>query len=502
MAMADKKERSCGFILIVEDDRATSELEVQRLQPLGLEIRQAATAEEAVGILSADTPELMLLDYSLPGTNALELLKRLKESAITVPQFLMVTGRGGETVAVESMKSGASDYIIKNSDFLENLLPAAKKALEKAALLAELEAAQAALRESEEKYRLVVDNSGEAIIVLQDGIFRFVNPATLTLLGFSEQELGATPFPSVINPADRPMVVDRYQRMQRGEIVPPHYAFRAITKAGNTIVVEITAARIAWDGRPAILALLGDVTARRKEEEALKEAAEMKSKFASMVSHELRSPLTAVILGVSIVLEEAKGLSARDRTLLGLANENAGRLVRLINNVLDFQKMKAGKMPAAILENNIGDVVLGITGAMDLLAKQKGLALITEISPGLPSAKFDKDKISQVLTNLLSNAIAHTEKGTISVRAGYECDALHVSVSDTGIGIRAEDLAKLFQPFSQLEGECGRKTGGSGLGLAISREIILAHKGEIWAESEEGKGAAFHFTLPATRGGG
>ncbi len=500
--MPDKKERGGGFILIVEDDRGTSELEAQRLQPLGIEIRRAATAEEAVGILSADTPELMLLDYSLPGTNALELLKRLRESSIAVPQFLIVTGRGGETVAVESMKSGASDYIIKNSDFLENLLPAAKKALEKAALLAELEAAQTALRESEEKYRLVVDNAVEAIIVVQDGLLRFVNPAIMSMLGFSEREIKAAPFPSIIHPDDRALVVDSYQKRLQGEAVPAHYTFRAITKAGNTIVLEITAARIAWDGRPAILALLGDVTSRRKEEEALKEAAEMKSKFASMVSHELRSPLTAVILGVSIVLEEAGGLSARDRTLLGLANENAGRLVRLINNVLDFQKMKAGKMPAAILENNIGDVVSGITGAMDLLAKQKGLALITEISPGLPGAKFDKDKISQVLTNLLSNAIAHTEKGTISVCACYEGDALHVSVRDTGIGIKAGDLPKLFQPFSQLEGECGRKTGGTGLGLAISREIILAHKGEIWAESEEGKGAAFHFTLPVMRGGG
>ena len=336
--MAGKKTRSGGFLLIVEDDLGTSELEAQRLGPLGLGILRAATAEEAIDILKSNTPELMLLDYSLPGTNALELLKRLRESAITVPQFLMVTGRGGETVAVESMKSGASDYIIKNSDFLENLLPAARKALEKAALLTELEATQTALRESEEKYRLVVDNSGEAIVVLQDGMFRFVNPAILALLGFSEQELKATPFSSVIHPADRPMVVDRYQRRQRGEIVPSHYTFKAITKAGNTIVVEITAARIAWGGRVATLALLADITERKREDEALKEAAEIKSKFASMVSHELRSPLTAIIIGISLVLEKASGLRTKDRALLGLANENAGRLVRLVNNVLDFQK--------------------------------------------------------------------------------------------------------------------------------------------------------------------
>lgn len=130
------------FILIVEDDPGTSELETRRLESLGLQIRLASTADETIRILKSDTPELMLLDYSLAGSNAIELVKKLRGSKITVPPFLMVTGRGDETVAVETMKAGASDYIIKNSDFLDNLLPAARKALEKAALKAELETAQ------------------------------------------------------------------------------------------------------------------------------------------------------------------------------------------------------------------------------------------------------------------------------------------------------------------------------------------------------------------------
>ncbi len=500
--MAGKTNRSEGYILIVDDERGTSELAAQRLEPLGLKLRRAANAEEASAMLKTDTPELMLLDYSLPGTNAVALLERLRKDAVPVPPFLIITGHGDETVAVNSMKAGALDYMVKDSAFLENLFPTVKKTLEKAALQLKLKTAQKKLRESEEKYRMVVDNASEAVMVAQDGMFRLFNPALAAILGFSEQELKAMPFSAVIHPADRAMVVGRYQKRLEGETPPSRYTFRAVTKAGNTVLVEITAVRLVWDGRPAILALMDNVTERRKAEGVLAEAAEAKAKFASMVSHELRSPLTSIMLGVGLVLDEAAGLSEKHRALLGLVNDNARRLGRLINNVLDFQKIKAGKMTVDLSENNICDLILSVTRSMALLAKKKGLELTTEMSAGLPGAKFDRDKICQVLMNLLSNAIAHTEKGGIAVHAGFESDMLHVSVRDTGNGIKAADLSRLFQAFEQLGRGNERKIGGTGLGLAISKEIIQAHNGKIWAESEPEKGSVFHFTLPVTQCGG
>ena len=136
------------------------------------------------------------------------------------------------------------------------------------------------------------------------------------------------------------------------------------------------------------------------------------------------------------------------------------------------------------------------------LAKNKGLTLTPDLAPGLPLARFDKDRIIQVLTNLLSNAIEHSQKGGVTVHAGCEGDKLHISVRDTGHGIKAEHLPRLFQVFEQLEHKGIRKAGGTGLGLAISKEIILAHNGHIWAESEPGKGSVFHFTLPIAQMGG
>lgn len=144
-----------SFILIVEDDQGTSELEAQRLGPLGLEIRRSSTPDETVALLKSARPELAVLDYSLPGMNALQLIARLKDEAVPLPPFILVTGRGDEAVAVESMKAGALDYIVKDAFFLENLLPTAKKALEKSALQLKLRKAEEGLRKNLRLYNFL-----------------------------------------------------------------------------------------------------------------------------------------------------------------------------------------------------------------------------------------------------------------------------------------------------------------------------------------------------------
>ena len=250
-----------------------------------------------------------------------------------------------------------------------------------------------------------------------------------------------------------------------------------------------------------IAANIGAALMRKRAEQALKETAETKSRFASMVSHELRSPLTAVSLGVRLILDEPGGMSDEHKKLLALVLDNTNRLGRLINNVLDFQKMAAGKMTFNLLENDINGLVRTTAWSMGILAKNKGLDLAVEINDAIPAVKFDKDRLTQVITNLLANAIAHTEKGIITVSAGYESDRLHIAVRDTGRGIKAEDLPRLFQAFEQLGGGGENRLSGTGLGLAIAKEIILAHHGKIWAESEPGKGSVFHFTLPVEQRG-
>jgi len=230
----------------------------------------------------------------------------------------------------------------------------------------------------------------------------------------------------------------------------------------------------------------------------LEQALKVKSDFVSMVSHELRTPLTAIKEGIALVLDETAGAVNKDqKEFLDIAKRNVDRLARLINAVLDMQKIESGKMSFDMRENDINEVIREAGKTMSSMAKEKRLDLTVNLAEGLPKVRLDKDRIIQVLTNLVSNAIKFTEKGGITIfsEKGYNC--IQVSVRDTGPGIEQENLPRLFQRFEQLERGIGRKTGGTGLGLAISKEIIEAHGGKIWAESKAGAGAVFSFTLPA-----
>lgn len=240
-----------------------------------------------------------------------------------------------------------------------------------------------------------------------------------------------------------------------------------------------------------------DIAERKRAEKELRETMEIKSEFTSMVSHQLRTPLTAIKEGIGIVLDgEAGVINEEQKDFLDIAKRNVDRLARVINDILDFQKLDAGRAVFNMQENDMNKVVKQIQQAMTPLVKEKGLNLITELDENLPMVRFDEDKIVQVLMNIVNNAIKFTEKGSITVTTNKEDNAIHVAVQDTGVGIKGEDMTRLFHKFEQLAQGKGKRTGGTGLGLAISKEIMEKHRGKIWAESELGKGTTFHFTLP------
>jgi signal transduction histidine kinase len=212
-----------------------------------------------------------------------------------------------------------------------------------------------------------------------------------------------------------------------------------------------------------------------------------------MVAHELRTPLSVIKEGVSVVLDKIVGSINEDqRKYLDIVKNNVDRLSRLINSVLDFQALESGKMEFKICENNINEAVKEIRNALLPMADKKNLELVCRFDEGLPLVKFDRDKIVQVLTNLANNAIKFTDRGSVTITTGKGENFIQVIVKDTGPGIKEEDMPRLFQQYTQLQ----RKVGGTGLGLSICRQIIEAHNGKIWAESEFGKGASFYFLLP------
>lgn len=241
-----------------------------------------------------------------------------------------------------------------------------------------------------------------------------------------------------------------------------------------------------------------DITEVKKAQDRAREAVEAKSRFVSTASHELRTPLTAIKEGINLVYSGMTGeLNDEQKEFLEIAKRNVDRLARLINNVLDFQKISAGRMNFVIKPNNINEVVKQIEETMQPWVRDKGLKLEVELDEHIEEFGFDSDKIIQVLTNLVNNAIKFTDHGKIKLSTIKEGKKAVVSVEDTGLGIKYENIPKLFREFQQFEtADHNRKTGGTGLGLAICKKIIEGHNGKIWATSEFGVGTTFCFQLP------
>ncbi|MDY0355263.1 MAG: PAS domain S-box protein [Sedimentisphaerales bacterium] len=254
---------------------------------------------------------------------------------------------------------------------------------------------------------------------------------------------------------------------------------------------------VAIDSGRFVVVAIDDITDRKRAEEELKEAVEMKSQFISTVSHELRTPLTSMKEAVTIVLSGEAGRIKKDQAhFLDIAKRNINRLSRLINDVLDFQRLDAGNMTFHMQEGALDRTVEDAYNTMQPFAAKRGVHLIAEIEPGLPPITFDSDRIVQVVTNLVSNGIKFTPKGgSIRVRVHRRGEHILIQVSDTGLGIPREALPRIFERFYRVR-RPGKEIQGTGLGLPIVSRIINSHGGRIDVESEPDKGTTFTVSLP------
>jgi PAS domain S-box-containing protein len=244
----------------------------------------------------------------------------------------------------------------------------------------------------------------------------------------------------------------------------------------------------------ASLVSFQDISARKQAEVAIVKLAKVKSKFTSVVSHELRSPLATIKEATNLVLEGVLGpVNNEQKDMLSTAKTNIDRLSRLVNDVLTYQKMDTGKMLYDFQKNAVNEVVREASKSAVLFAGERKKDLVVELGENLPEIIFDKDKILQVMVNLIANGIKYSESGPVVIKTCLKNSEIQFSVQDSGQGVLTEETDEIFKPFSHGK---GRKKGGTGLGLAISKEIVLAHQGRIWVESEIGKGSTFHFTLP------
>jgi signal transduction histidine kinase/DNA-binding response OmpR family regulator len=226
-------------------------------------------------------------------------------------------------------------------------------------------------------------------------------------------------------------------------------------------------------------------------------ASRHKSQFLANMSHELRTPLNAVLSFTELILDGVYGETpAKMRDVLDRIQRNGKHLLGLINDVLDLSKIEAGQLTLALAEYSMQDVVANVQVAVESLAREKEIAFKVETAPDLPRAHGDERKLTQVLLNLVGNAIKFTDRGEVAIRASAGNGSITVSVKDSGPGISETDQARIFQEFQQAETAETRHKGGTGLGLTISRRIVELHGGRIWVESRLGHGSTFSFTVP------
>jgi signal transduction histidine kinase len=229
----------------------------------------------------------------------------------------------------------------------------------------------------------------------------------------------------------------------------------------------------------------------------LEGASRHKSAFLANMSHELRTPLNAVLGYTELILDQIYGeVPDKIREVLERVQSSGRHLLGLINDVLDLSKIEAGQLTLSLNDYSMADVVQTVVTAVESLAAEKNLTLRMAVPPDLPHGKGDERRITQVLLNLVGNAIKFTEAGEVAIRAMVSDGQFLVAVSDTGPGISEQDQQRIFEEFQQGDGSSTRPKGGTGLGLSIAKRIIEMHGGRMWVESSVGKGSTFSFALP------
>jgi polar amino acid transport system substrate-binding protein len=336
-----------------------------------------------------------------------------------------------------------------------------------------------------------------------DGFFKQVNPAFEKTLGYSQEELLEPTFFDFIHPDDQEAAMTILQQLIGGGVTN-NLQLRFKTKSGDWRWLSWTAVSIPRNSR--IYATARDITDDKKVAEQLavakqkaEEASVAKSEFLAQMSHEIRTPIN-IVIGMSELILDTK-MDREQQNYLKMITESANSLLQIINDILDFSKIEAGKLEIETIDFSLRDSLTGTIHTLALAAQTKGLEIAWHVPSDVPDKLIgDPGRIRQVVTNLVSNAIKFTESGEVLLNVVKMNDTdlettLRFSVKDTGIGIPPEKQQRIFEAFEQSDSFTTRKYGGTGLGLSISSRLIQLMGGNIWLESEPGKGSTFHFSI-------
>jgi PAS domain S-box-containing protein len=488
-------------ILLLEPSAPDADRTCAALAGAGLvcAVERVETREEFTAALDRVRPALVLADDSAPGFSGLEALEVAQAFRPGAP-FVFVSGAPGEEAAVEALKRGAADYVLKGG--LHRLGPAVRQALDGARERAERRRSEAALRDSEEHFRRLADLTPQVVWIMDAaGGLEYVNQRWRDLTG--ADRAGREEVRGLLHPDDAGRYYARWEAARAaGAAYEVEFRLRRARDGAHRWFLGRFAP--VKDGRGAVTRWFGaltDIDDLKQAQAALQEANRRKDEFLAMLGHELRNPLASARNAVEILRllgpADGDGRWAQD-----VLDRQVGHLTRLVDDLLDVARITRGRVQ---LQRGRVDLAAVLGRAVEMsrpLLDARRHELTVAVPPAPLPLYGDATRLAQAAANLLNNAAKYTPPGgRVWLTAAREGDEWVVRVRDTGVGIPADVLPQVFDLFTQAERPLDRSEGGLGVGLTLVRSLVELHGGRVEAHSDgPGKGSEFVVRLPAGRG--
>ena len=500
-------------VLLIEDTESDYLLTRRMLSSIEgqvFDLEWASSWHAGIEAIRRAAYDVCLLDYRIDGGDGLELLKESRETGCKAPVILL-TGVADPRLDVEATQLGASDFLVKDQLTPALLERSIRHALEQKRTLEEIRLQQDELRASELRFRSVVQSAGDAI-VLADGNANIVfwNKGAEAIFGYSEQEIIDRSLEILMPEPYREKHragMERFRDSGRSPLIGKPTELEGLRKDGTVFPLELSLGAWTTAEGTFFTGIIRDITERRHTEElrsakeAAEDASQAKSSFLARMSHELRTPLHAIIGFTNILSQNKAGnLNQQDLDFLERILLNAKDQLRLINSILDLSKVEAGRMELELGPVMLDAVIYDVVKQLESETQSKNVEIVVRLPQSMSPVVTDAAKLKQVLINLIHNALKFTEHGSVTVQVAQspsESIPARIDIIDTGIGIPAEQIGEIFEPFQQIEMDGAGVFGGTGLGLSISRSLCELMGYELHVKSQAGQGSTFSIVLRA-----